>query len=181
MAEVATETFVGANGSVYLAPVGTAAPTDAVTAPPSPWMELGYLDDNGPKVSFDKTVKDILAWQSFDPIRKVPTALPRNVSGNLMQWNVDTVVAVLGGTATPTADGFSWVPPAPQEIDERSLILDALDGTRIVRLYASRVMQGAKTEWNFKAGEAAILPFEYDFLAGTVLMFVHDTALVQGV
>lgn len=181
MAFNASETLVGANGNLYIAPTGTTPPTDATTPPPSPWADLGYLSDNGPKFSFDATVKDIMAWQSFDPIRKVFTARPRNISGELMQWNIDTIVAVLGGTTTVTADGFSWVPPSPQEIDEVSLILDALDGTRKVRLWVARAMQGGKTEGNFKAGEAALLPFEYDFLAGPLQMFVHDPALVQGV
>jgi|SRR5215471_6276521 len=76
---------------LYLAPEGTAAPTDTVVAWPAPWLILGYTSADGPTIGQNTTKQDLTAWQSMAPLRSVITAREMTLHFVLWQLNEQTL------------------------------------------------------------------------------------------
>lgn len=112
MTQTATEFVVAGSGSVNVAPLGTASPSDPVTPYASidpAWKEAGFTTEAGVKVHDGKTVYEIKSWQSFYAVRRVITAREFTLAFGLQQWNEVNVPLAFGGGAisTPIAGGTS--------------------------------------------------------------------------
>lgn len=136
------EIVVGANGTVWNAPVGTAAPADETTAPSGTWVDLGFTSEEGVDLTDSKTLQPIPVWQLFYPARRIVTDRDLVLGFALRQWNKATVgLAFGGGTfSTPSAGHHKYVPPAPESIAEKALMVDWIDGTKKYRLVMPRGM-----------------------------------------
>jgi hypothetical protein len=61
-------------GAVYVAPSGTALPTDATTALPVAHEDVGFIHEDGVTETQDTDTNDIIAWQNGATVRKVQTS-----------------------------------------------------------------------------------------------------------
>ena len=151
MAQESSEIRVNATGSVYVAPVGTAFPTNisAAVSPLAGWVELGYLTEEGPRLSFGRESTDLLAWQSADAVRVLTTSRPKSISFDLMQHNRHTLMLALGGgTVTePTPGNFLFTPADDAEIYQRALIVELEDGEFNYRYCFSKTEQDGAVEF----------------------------------
>lgn len=160
------EIVVGANGTVWVAPVGTAAPADESAAPGAGWVDLGFTSEDGVTLSDAKTFERIPVWQLFYAARIIVTERDLNLSFNLRQWSgVKVKLAFGGGEVTePTSGKFKYTPPSPADIDERALLLDWSDGTKKYRLVQPRGMVTEAVETNLVRTAAADLPITFGLL-----------------
>lgn len=163
MANDADSIVVAGNGGAYVAPVGTALPTDLATALDVAFIDLGYLNEDGATFSDDKTTDEIAVWQSFYSPRRIITERSANVSFTLRQYDVNTVPLAFGGGAITTTGVapnivYRFDPPAPEDIDERALVLEWADGADQFRLLVPRVMVSEGVETNFTRTAASDLP-----------------------
>lgn len=142
----ATQTRVAGKGHVYVAPKGTAVPTDTTTAWGSGWMDLGYTDEKGVTLSKKDTRVAIKAWQSVTPIRWILTERDLHVSYVLEQWNKATLALWSGeGASAIVANGVVpneyklSITPTPLA-DERMWGVEWTDQENVVtnRLFISR-------------------------------------------
>lgn len=141
MAVDADEIVVGANGSVYVAPVGTAGPTDTTTALNASFIDLGYVSDDGVEITPGMDSADINAWQSFYPVRRIVTARTLEISLTLLQWNEDSIELAFGGGSVATNVGvYTYTPPSPDEIDYRAMVVEWADDTKNYRLHIPKVL-----------------------------------------
>lgn len=155
------ETFVGAKGQLYVAPVGTSFPSGFAT-PASTWTGLGYTTEDGVAVSQSINVEEFRAWQSLHPIRRVKTGESFTIGAALEQWNETNLpLAFGGGSVTSVSGGYQYTPPAPEEIDERAMICDVVDGTRQMRFLISRGSVSETVEASFHRGSMALLPITF--------------------
>ena len=111
-------------GAVFIAPVGTALPTDATTALATDFAEIGYISDDGVKNSTDIDSDSIKAWggtkvlelqnskdDSFE--MTMIEAMNANVlkavygSSNVTGTSAASGISVKVGSSEPEA--FSWV------------------------------------------------------------------------
>jgi len=109
----ADQILVGSNGAVWVAPTGTALPTDVDGALNAAFKSLGYLSPQGPEISNGKTTNDIRAWQSFDPIATRVTEATLQVNFELMEWDSKTITLAFGGGAITTTATCSPPPTRP--------------------------------------------------------------------
>lgn len=186
MAIDATEVVVGANGQVYVAPVGSTAPTDAETAPAAAFVNLGYTSEDGATITDSRETENIGAWQSAYPIRRLVTSRELTVAFALRQWNESTVELAFGGGAVTGSTG-DWVytPPGPEELDERALILDWQDGDKEYRLYIPRGIVTENVETTLNRTSAADLPITFaampaDDATPIYTLFTNDDAFAPG-
>ena len=92
---------IAGTGAIWKAPLGTALPTDSITAWNAAFVNLGYLED-GFELEQDLTTKDLNAWQTVETIRTITTMLIRKLLFTINQTDKDTVALALGGaTVTP--------------------------------------------------------------------------------
>lgn len=103
---------VAGTGAFWKAPIGTATPTDAVTAWGAGFSNLGYATD-GFTLKQDKKTQEVTAWQTLSPVRLLTTQLTRTFSFELLQTNKDTLSLAWGGatisavTATPVGGAIT--------------------------------------------------------------------------
>lgn len=162
MAKSTSQITVGANGTVYVAPVATVAPVDIATAWGASWVDLGYTSETGVTFTDTRTTEKIMVWQLFRAGRYIVTDADTTCSFVLRQWNKDTVkLAFGGGTITTTAGPpahYLYTPPDPSVIDERAVGIEWIDGTKTYRLVLPRVMVTEGVETNITRSAAADLP-----------------------
>lgn len=60
----ATKVRLAPTGHVYIAAIGSAAPTNSTTALTSAWTDLGYVDENGVSVMPKVDTTPYFGWQS---------------------------------------------------------------------------------------------------------------------
>lgn len=176
------EIVVGGSGTVYVAPVATTAPVDSDSALAGGFVDLGYVTEDGITFTDTKDVSDLNAWQSFYPVRRIITSRASSVSFALEQWNeVTTVFAFGGGTITNLGGGeYKYTPPDADDLDERALVVDWVDGTKNYRLYMPRGIVMEAVETNVTRTDRAVLPITFgaisDGATAPYLLFTDDPA-----
>lgn len=95
----AAEVTVGsaaATGAIWVAPKGTALPTDATTPLPSTFKLLGFTSDAGVQYSESKSSESIRAWEARTEVYTVTTEYTENVSFTPIQCNEDVAKLTWG-------------------------------------------------------------------------------------
>lgn len=156
------EIVVGADGTIRVAPVGTAAPADEVTAPGAGWVDLGYSNEDGATLRVTKDVATIGVWQLAAPARYVVRARGVEIETTLVQWRRETFeLAVGGGTAsTPTVGHHKFELDAVPALDERALMLDWVDSHNY-RLVIPRGLVTSNLEAPLRRAEGAPIPLTF--------------------
>lgn len=138
MAIDGSEVRVAGAGHVYVAPIGTALPTDLTTLDPK-FVDLGYVTEDGVSFSFGREVEDLNAWQG-DKIRTLSTKEPATTSFSLMQTNATIMTVAFGGgeiteSGTDPNKVYTFVPPKSGTNTERVLVIEFVDGASITYRY----------------------------------------------
>lgn len=168
MAQDSDEIVVGANGAVRVAPVGTTAPADESASPAAGWVDLGFTSEDGVTVRDGKTLEVINGWPSFYALRRIVTARDFSVVFALRQWDAATVKLAFGGGTIAASSGTGhtkYTPPAPEDLDERALMVDWTDGARDYRLIIPRGMVTDNVETKIARNAAADLPITFSVLS----------------
>lgn len=174
MALIASEVRVAGTGEVFVAPVGTVAPTDASTALSVDWTGLGYTTDSGVSINRSVDREGITAWQSVTPVRYVYSAAELTVSAEFIQSNEEILKLYLG---IQSFDGLApnltgEIPTIPQQ-DTRAMVLQWVDGDITNRLYIPKVEVSETGDVSLSRTEAtgysltfaAVAPADGDALA----------------
>lgn len=165
----AEEVRVAGTGHIYVAPVDTAFPTSitAAVSHAAGWRELGYATKEGARFAFGREVNSIMGWQSFDPLRKIITALPKTVAFDLMQTNQNTwALGMGGGTFTePSAGEYEYEPPDEDYVDHRALIVEMSDGDYDYRLCFRKALNENGVDFAFVRTDPLVFPITMGILA----------------
>jgi len=159
---------VGANGSIYAAPVDTAVPADISAALSEDWVDLGYVTEDGVAWTDGKSIQSVRAWQSFYDIRRIIESREGSLGFGLMEWKGGNVQLAFGGgeiTETALDSGlYEYTPPDPAHIDERALAVEWQDGEKNYRLVCLKGMVSENVETNIVRTGASVLPISFAFL-----------------
>ncbi len=162
----ADQILMGSSGAAWVAPTGTPLPTDIDGALNAAFKSLGYITEAGPSISNGKTIQDIRAWQSFNPIASRVTDATLQVNFELMEWDAKTVpLAFGGGEITTTSNGFKFTPADPSVVDERAMILEVNDGDYTTKFVFPRGFQAENLNAQFSRTDPAVLPIGFRILA----------------
>lgn len=138
----ADDVLIGtANGpGIWMAPVGTAAPTDATSALAAPWSTLGYLSEDGVTLSQSTNSEDIYPWQGRSPVRTMITERNLAMEFSMFEFNEQNLQLYFGMEQATAGDANSWslnvVSNAPAQI--YSFCIDVADLGVKVRYYIPR-------------------------------------------
>jgi hypothetical protein len=179
----AGEVRVGASGTIYLAPGGTAGPANMAAA----WTgftDVGYATEEGATIGRALTTEQIKAWQSIAPIRYLITEVAFTISFGLLQWNETTLPFWLGGGAVVDQGGgsFKYSISSSPTIDERVLGIEWVDGSKTYRAVIGRGMVTESGETNVNRSNPAALPITFAAMtpaSGSELAYLltNDTAM----
>lgn len=150
---------VFANGSVYVAPAGTAAPADFEAALDPLLIDLGYTSEDGVGMTKGRTIEPINVWQLLYPARRVITEEDLSINFALRQWSQDTVaLAFDGGTFTAAGTGFKYEPPASPTLQEKLVVIEAVDGAYTYRWIFPKMIVQENGDTQLVRSSAADLP-----------------------
>lgn len=157
---------VGANSNLFVAPVGTALPANIGAAMPAGWVNIGYTDENGFKVTDTKEKIEIPVAQLFYPARVLIGSRGFDLEAALRQFDGPTVqLAFGGGEITEDSTGmFRYVPPDPEFIDERAMCAEFLDGDFTYRFIIPRGLVSNNVTSEFLRTKAADLPITFSVI-----------------
>lgn len=163
----AEETIIAGTGQAYRAPVGTPLPATAAAAPDTAFEGLGYHTDDGVSVNQTPEIVEHGAWQSRYPIRRHRQSEEFLITFSLLQWNEINVPFAFGGGEIVDLGGgdIRYNPPAVTDpLDERALIVDVIDGDRILRWIVPRGSVTEGVESQFSSTEMAGLQVTFKAL-----------------
>lgn len=170
MALDSDQLVIAGTGTIYVAAVGTSAPTDIVTAFSGSWTDLGYTTEDGVTFNTARSIQSIPAWQSDYPVRRKVTSRDSSLGFVLMQWNTANLKLAFGGGAVtePSAGVFKYVPPDADDLDERAMAVEWIDGSYTYRLIVPKGMVTDDVETNLQKTAEARLPITFGInYAGT--------------
>lgn len=153
-----TEVRVGVTGQLYVAAVGTTAPTTTAGGWPSGWVPLGSITEDGPTMTPGMDVSETKEWQSLYTIRRTVTGRSLEWKFKLQQRNATTFeLAFGGGSLDETSPGsgiFVYTPPDAAFVDERAFGLEVQDGDIVDRYVLSRGLVTNVSDIMFRRSEA---------------------------
>ncbi len=167
MALDSVEVVVAGTGHLYLAAVGTTLPTTTEGAL-SGFAELGYFATDGATLTGSAEISEFEAWQATTAIRRSRKLQVQEISGDLLQWNENTVKAAFGGGTFAEAGGeYKYTfPIAGDALAAYAVVLDVIDGERMMRIIVPEMNSGLEdVEVQFNKENMAALPISLKSLA----------------
>lgn len=165
---------VAITGELYVAPTGTALPSDTTTALNVAFKGLGYFNEDGVKETFERDTEDINAWQNAAIVRTVVTSAKATYEGTLIQTNKDVIETVFGTTVTQTAAHGTYTINPGATSGRKAWVFEVVDGAAIKRI---SIAEGEITEigeTTYATGEA--IGYEVTLTAYTQPV-VYDSSL----
>lgn len=133
MAQTAGKVTVGYEGSVYVAPTGTAAPTAADSTLNVAFVEVGYLGEDGITIAHSDDTTELKAWQRSSVVRKTITQSDTTVQFSMMESRNKAAIELFYKKTMESGN---------QQLNEGgalaasvSVVIDVIDGTKIHRIY----------------------------------------------
>lgn len=163
---------VALTGAAYVAPVGTAVPTAITDSLDAAFVDLGYISDDGVKVTPSIDVKEITAWQNEDVVRRT-IQRTHELKFTCIETNLEVLKLAYASAATSVGGGTSF--NAGSADGKRAVVIDALDGTAMVRHVAAVAQLTDIGDMQYKNGE----PVGYELtlavykLGGVDLVSLH--------
>lgn len=155
---------------VYLAPVGSTVPTDPVTAPTAPWVNVGLTTPDSLAFNTEPEFEEVQSAQSDYPTRRFQTSDAAAIEVDLQQWNAHNFMAVYGGGTITEVAGppvhYKFTPPKVGERQETAGIVDVIDGTKHYRFVFPRCMQIEGVENQLQRTQEGRLPLRLAVLGG---------------
>jgi hypothetical protein len=156
---------VAGTGRLFVAPVGTAAPTDVSTSWGAGWQDLGLTDDSGVVVSKKDSWDSIAAWQMSVPARMVPKSRAFSAKFTLLQLNAVTLPLWAGGSAVTTSGGtYNYAISETLSSFERALGIEWTDNSGAItnRIIIPRGQVSDTSDVNLTRAKAAGLGITFD-------------------
>ncbi len=139
---------LGVTGALWVAPMGTTAPTGMEDWPDG-FEDLGYISDDGVTESVDEDTEDFTPWQSNTPIRTEITSSVKTFQCTLWESKAATIGLFYRiGTSEMSTDSdgvVSFAEKGKPHRDPRCFGLDVIDGTyhrRIIVPYGEVTERG---------------------------------------
>lgn len=152
---------------VFLAPVGTTAPTALATIP-SPWINVGFTTADSLSFETAPEWQDVDSAQSDYPVKSVQTRDGASFQVDLQQWNRKNFQTVYGGGTFEELAGstgvFKFTPPAIGETSETAALIRVREGSKILLWVIPRCQQTEGVSTSLNKGATSILPLRLKVL-----------------
>lgn len=113
------------SGSVYVAPLGTALPTDATTELPAAYVGLGYVSEDGLENSTDMSISTIKEWGGLIVYNSLDELTDQFKLTLIEAENIDVLKTVYGDDhVTVAEDGTIHIEVTADDPQERIYVFE---------------------------------------------------------
>jgi hypothetical protein len=153
MALTASKVRVAVSGEVYVAPTGTALPTDTTAALNAAFKAMGYVSEDGITQENERDIEDILAWQNAAVVRSRVTSAKESFTFTLIETSKDTVEFAYGTTVTQSAPHGTYTITPSATGGSKAFVFEIIDGTNIKRIAIAEGEISERGETVYASGE----------------------------
>jgi len=159
----AQEVRVAGAGHVFIAPEGTALPTDLGALDPA-FVDLGYVTTDGVGFTFSRESDDLDSWQA-DKIRVLASREPATIGFSLMQTSADIMVVAMGGGTVSLASAgvYRYDPPIHTNLT-RAMVVEFDDGGKKYRYCIPRIQVEGDVSYTLTRTGALTYPLTFGLL-----------------
>ena len=160
-------------GAVFVAAVGTTAPTDATTTLGGSWTDGGYVDENGISITVNRSTTPIRDW-SKSAVRNILSEFGGSIAVNFLQVDEFSANRVFGASnvsvtaATTTAGELIKVSIGSELPPVEAWCFNMKDGDARIRVY---IPNGQITD----VSEMAYKPDQGHVIGGTLQCYDDGT------
>lgn len=149
---------VGTNGGAWVAPLGTAQPSDPEAQPGAPWLAIGAISEDGLTNGVEEDNESFTPWGLSSPFRTVVTSSVRTFSFTAWETNRPIVRALQNrldvADLTPDMNGIvTYAESGTAEPDRRSFLFDVYDGEVWERFFVPEGEITERGEVTYQQGE----------------------------
>ena len=149
-------------GAIFVAPVGTVAPTDGTTALDPAFKNLGYVSDDGLTNSVETDIETIKAWGG-DTVLEGVTSFAEKFTFDILETN-QNVLTEIYGAENVTVDSRTNAIKVVQKntnLPERVIVIETvLTGNRVKRIVIPKArITDRSMEISYKDNEPIKYPF----------------------
>ena len=161
-------------GTLYVAPLATATPTNATATIPAGWREIGYTD-TGATIGTETETEEIEVAEEQSPIRTVITKITGSVEFAMAQVTASNLALALNLGASVPDNVSSVAPPVAGADESVMLMLDSAQGARWI-FYSGKNSSGLSLE-RVKTGKTLIpVTFAIEKVTGKNLFDVFPSS-----
>lgn len=132
---------VGVTGTVYVAPVGTALPTDVTTALNAAFQSVGFISEDALTEGLEVTTERLRAWQRPVGLRTLTTDVEWTFAFSMMETSPLVLELYYPGAESEVASGVATTTiSATPTNTQRAMVIELEDGDVITR-YALPVVE----------------------------------------
>lgn len=120
---------ISVTGGIKVAPLGTVTPTDPTSVLNAAFKELGYVNEDGLKLSHDASDDKIKVWGGVT-IRTIRSDYSATITGTLVSTlDVDVLKNVFGDSLVTQKSGFISIKHAADIAPEKVYIIETKDAS----------------------------------------------------
>lgn len=148
---------VGVTGTVYVAPKGTALPTDVTTELNAAFVSVGFISEDALTESLAITTERLRAWQRPVGIRSLTTEVEWTFQFGMLETSPLVLDLYYGGADSEVASGVATTSIlAWPSSTQRAMVIEVEDGDVITRYAIPVVEIGEREEVNHSNTEGTI-------------------------
>jgi hypothetical protein len=147
-------------GLLYVAPTGSAEPTDLAAAWPSGWLNPGYTAE-GTKVTIETKFEDVEVAEELDPVKIVATARSIMLALALAEITATNLKRTFNGGTITAGSGCVYYDPPALGAETRVMFGWQSDDAQERWIFRQCIQTGKVEIDRKKAPNKAILPGEY--------------------
>lgn len=133
-------------GAVYIAPIGTSAPTDATTALDGAFELLGYISEDGVTIEEERDSEEIVAWGG-DTVYTSQTSYTETFTFTPIEVNPVVARAEYGDDNVEVAEGHMTIKHSSAEVPEKMVVIETIPNSDTVdRFFVPRAKLTEKGE-----------------------------------
>ena len=122
-------------GAIWVAPNGTALPTDATTALANTYKLLGFTSDAGVTISENDSSQDLIAWEGRTKVYSVKSEYYETVAFTPIQTNEDVLKLTYGSSNVTVASGKFTVKHTADTMAPVVIVIETSPRESIVKRY----------------------------------------------
>ena len=121
-----------AGGAVFVAPIGTAIPTDGTTALAAAFVNVGYISEDGVTNEIETDTEEIKAWGG-DIVLNPQTSRAERFTFTMIETNEQSLKLAFGDSNVTVKDGGFAVVHNGKDREEHVMVIETLIGANRVK------------------------------------------------